>query len=264
VPMKIWRVLGGLMVVTCLAVVAGNARADTQTFNFNVSVVDPVNNVSNLIFLYTQGDTVREQVLPGSALAGKTSTFAISEDDVDLTIPGTPSFSIVGLYGPAANQGVYVAVNGPQAATFAAGGTSFAGAFPTFAADVALSAPSTPSEAALVDGLQNPNTVAAENVFLFAEASEGDAIDPFTAINLTGSTKADFLGFSAAALDGSVEVDVVQPGGGTTGVPEPGSGLLVGLTLLAGVVAQAAGKGIGWIGRTHSARNGEAAMASAL
>jgi hypothetical protein len=256
--MKPWRMLGCLAVVTLLAVVAGNARADSQTYTFDVSVVDPANNVTGLIFLYTQGDVVREQLLNASALAGKTSTFAISED-IDLTIPGTPSFSIVGLYGPAANQGVYVAVNNAQAANFVAAGTAFDNAFPSFAANTALIAPGVSPEAALVDGIQNPLTD--ESAFLFAESSESDAVDPFTAINLNGSTKASFLGFSTAALDGSVEVDVVPPGGsggtggGTPGVPEPSSGSLAALILLACGLAHGATRAFGANGaRTNNAR----------
>jgi hypothetical protein len=137
---------------------------------------------------------------------------------------------------------VYVAVNGATAANLVAAGATFDSAFPVYSA--LFGSP----EATLADAIVNPNadidsgggTFGAgfgyEIVGLFDSSSEYEATDPFTALNLNGTTSADFLGFSQAALDGTVGVSVVAPG--ASAVPEPGSGLLLGLVVLALAAAQ--------------------------
>jgi hypothetical protein len=240
--MKILRTLRFLVLGLVVSTLAISARADSTNYNFNITVVNPADNVSNLIFLYTQGDVVDFYNLSGDAAAGTSTTFAVSQT-IDLAVAGTPSFAVIGTYGQASNPGVYVAVNGATAANLVTTGATFASAFPVYSA--LFGSP----EATLADAIRNPDTdidsgggtfgagFGYEIVGLFDSSSEYEARDPFTALNLTGTTSADFLGFSQATLDGTVSVSVLSPGGSSS-VPEPGSGRLLELAALALVAAR--------------------------
>lgn len=224
-----------------LCVFSSRVSAEATDYTFNLTISNPVSTVSDLIFLYTQGDVLRDVMLTGSAAPGGATTFSVNET-IDVTIPGTPMFSLIGLYSSTTSTGVAVAVNPTVGTSMVSGGATFDTAFPVF------SGLFQPSESTLAQAIPNPNSAISapgggtldagfgyEIVDYFNSSSEYEATDPFTPLNLNGSTSASLLGFSNATSLATVDVSVVPQGGtsGTTGVPEPGSGGLLAMGMIA-------------------------------
>jgi hypothetical protein len=143
-----WRAIQG---ISCLALSGPILRAQVSTDTVTVSIT-PDDTLTNLYFLYAQGDVSRFSSLAGSAPAGTTTQFMVNTDD-GLPIPGVPYFSVIGVYTPASGpSGIYVATDAPDAANLRAIGSSFATAFPSF-----VSAAIPENESTLIASMEDPN-----------------------------------------------------------------------------------------------------------
>jgi hypothetical protein len=222
-------------------------RGDATTNVVTVSVT-PDDTLSDLYFLYAQGDVARFTTLAGNAPAGVTTTFPI-DLDIPFPITGVPFFSLIGLYAPSlGTTGVYVAIDNTDAANLIANGTSFDDAFTSF------SGVFSPGESVLIAGMENLNSVSIVDAFgspfgvfgfdiidPFADVPEQQTPQLFTPIDFTGITDASLVKFSDASPGGSVALSV-QPA--TAAVPEPASMWMLGTALLV------------WVGSRRVTRKG--------
>jgi hypothetical protein len=198
--------------------------ADTTTDTGTVSVT-PDDSLTNLYFLYAQGDISRYDPLTGNAPAGVTTTFALSLQ-IPFPVAGVPYFSLIGIYGP--NTGVYVALDATDASNFVAAGTPFDPAFTSFSGFFSPGAEST-----LMAALQDPDGIVADGfsggeiIESFADIPEQQTPQLFTQINFTGVTDASLVKFSDATSGGTVEVSL-EP----VATPEPATVWLLGVLLL--------------------------------
>jgi hypothetical protein len=213
-----------LLLLSALAL-RGDATTDTVTVS-----ITPNDTLSDLYFLYAQGDVSRFGPLTGTAPAGVTSTFPVTTE-IGLPIPGAPFFSVIGVYTAAAGpMGVYVALDATDASSLVAAGTSFDNAFTSFSGFFSPGAEST-----LIAAMQDPDGIVADGftgadiIDSFADIPEQQTPQLFTPLNLTGTTDANFVKFSDATPGGSVEVSL-QP---VAAVPEPASGWMLGVPVLA-------------------------------
>jgi hypothetical protein len=189
--------------------------------------VTPNDTLTNLFLLYSQGDVSRGFEISGSAPANVTTTFTVPVDTIPLPIPGSPFFSVIGVYTPASGpSGVYVALDPTDAFTLISSGTSFDNAFSSFSPFL--------SEADLIAAMQNPDGIAADGftggdiVSIFADTPQQQSPPLFAALNLSGSSDATLVKFSDATSGGSVEASIPS-----TAVPEPATGWMLGAVVLA-------------------------------
>jgi hypothetical protein len=200
--------------------------ADTTTDTVTVSVT-PDDSLTNLYFLYAQGDISRYDPLTGNAPADVTTTFALSLQ-IPFPIPGVPYFSLIGIYGPTAGSGVYVALDATDASNLVAAGTPFDPAFTSFSGFFSPGA-----ESILMAAMQDPDGIVADGftggdiIQSFADIPEQQTPQLFTQINFTGVTDASLVKFSDATSGGTVEVSL-EP----VATPEPATVWLLGALLL--------------------------------
>ena len=206
-------------------------RGDTTTDTITVSVT-PDDTLSDLYFLYAQGDVSRSVPLVGDAPAGTTNTFAVAPLGIPFPIPGVPFFSLIGTYTqPAGTTGVYVALDATDAASLETAGTTFDPAFTSFSGFFSPEA-----EATLVAAMQNFIGIVADGftgadiIDSFADIPEQQTPQLFTPIDFTGITDASLVAFSDATSGGSVALSVQHS---TAVVPEPASVWMLGAAILA-------------------------------
>ncbi|HLK20096.1 MAG TPA: hypothetical protein VKT81_14150, partial [Bryobacteraceae bacterium] len=221
------------------ALLAGTLSAQVSTSTVTLTV-DPTQTLSDLYFLYAQGDISRAFPLMGDAPANTSTQFDISAITADLPFPvsGTPFFSLVGVYDATAG-GVAVAIEPGQAASLISIGATFDQAFYSFA---------DPSgnplgESSLAFAMENPNQfidgfTGSELVQIFADTPEQQFLTLFPLCNASGTTTAPLLNFSDATAGGSLSITVATTGSVAT--PEPATGwmLAVFVSSLAGVRAR--------------------------
>ena len=228
------RILIHLPVLLTLSVLA--LRGDATTNILTVSVT-PDDNLTDLYFLYAQGDVSRSAFLIGSASAGVTTTFPVNLD-IPLPIPGVPFFSLIGIYGTSAGSGVYVALDAADASNIVAAAAPFD---PTFANFSSFFTPG--AESILMAAMQNPDGIVADGftgsdiIDDFADIPEQQTPQLFTAIDFSGITSASLVKFSDATPGGTVRV-AIQP----VATPEPATIFLLGAVLLLACVAAAHGR----------------------
>lgn len=200
-------------------------RGDATTDTLTVSVT-PDDNLTDLYFLYAQGDISRYDPLTGNAPAGVTTTYALSLQ-IPFPVPGVPDFSLIGIYGPAAGSGVYVALDTTDASNLVAAGTSFDPAFTSFSGFFSPGA-----EFTLIAAMQDPDGIVADGftggdiIDSFADIPEQQTPQLFTPINFTGVTDASLVKFSHATSGGTVQVSI-EP----VATPEPATVWLLGAVL---------------------------------
>jgi hypothetical protein len=211
-----------------------SAQVSTDTVTVSIT---PTDTLTDLYFLYAQGDVSRYSPLNGSAPAGVTTQFAVNTD-VGLPIPGAPFFSVIGVYTTSGGTvGLDVALDATDAANLISAGTSFDNAFPSFSGGAVPE-----DESTLIASMEDPNDPAPapgggfaffgyQVVDIFADTPEQQTPALFPGLNLTGITDADLVTFSNAASGGSVELSI-QPAGQET-VPEPVTTWLLGAAVLA-------------------------------
>jgi hypothetical protein len=197
--------------------------------------VTPSEDLTNLYFLYAQGDISRFFQLPTSAGANMTTNFDISGFGLPFPVPGTPFFSVIGLNS---TGDVFVAVDQTDAAALISNGTSFDDAFPSYAIGGVGGTPF--GEASLVSGMENVN---GPDVFgsggdmlqIFADTPEQQTPQLFKPLNFSGFANSTLVEFSDATAGGTVSLSI-QPAG-TTATPEPAAGWLLGsaVSAMAGV-----------------------------
>jgi hypothetical protein len=200
-------------------------NADVVTDTIDVSVT-PVDTLTNLFFLYAQGDVSRGFELIGSAPANVTTTFSVPVNSLPLPIPGTPYFSLIGVYTPASGpSGVYVALDPTDASTLISNNTNLDTAFSSFSPFL--------SESDLVAAMENPDGIVADGftggdiISIFADTPEQQDPALFAPINFSGITDASLVKFSDATAGGSVEVSI--PSAVT---PEPAVGWMLAAAVL--------------------------------
>ncbi len=225
------RAILGFFVIALLSAPLLSADAIDQTINVAVT---PSVGLTNLFFLYNQGDVVHVLDLTGDAPANVTTNFQIP-DDLISDIPGTPYFSVIGLYTNASGgTGINVAMDPTTARDFSAEGANFDQAFPSI---TELFGGQPFGEAGLIAAMEDPDgftafgQLASSLVGIFADTPTQQPLPVFAALNAIGTTDAMFDAFSIATPGGSVELTL--PSAGQTAVPEPGSTWLIGASLLA-------------------------------
>ncbi len=235
------RTIQRVSLIAIFASLSVSAQVSTSTVNISIT---PNDTLTNIYFLYAQGDVSNFSALYGTAPANVTTQFTVNMD-VGLPIPGVPYFSVIGVYTPDTGpSGIYVATDDPDAANLRAIGESFDTAFPSF-----VSGAIPENESTLIASMENPNSPAPapgggfalfgyEVISSFADTPEQQAPALFSPLNLTGITNADLVKFSDARIGGAVQVSV--QGTGQAAVPEPRGVWLFG----AAVLAVWAGRGI--------------------
>lgn len=219
-----WRILRHLpaLVLLCAPALRGDATTDTVTVS-----VTPNDDLTDIYFLYAQGDISRFEFLPGNAPAGLTTTFPIGLQ-ILFPVPGVPFFSLIGIYGATTGSGVYVALDTTDATNLVAAGTSFDPAFTSFSGFFSPGAEST-----LMAAMQDPNGIVADGltgadiIDSFADIPEQQTPQLFTPLDFSGVTDASLVKFSDATPGGTVQVSV-EP----VATPEPETVWLVGVALL--------------------------------
>jgi len=219
-----------------------SAQVSTDTVTVSIT---PTDTLTDLYFLYAQGDVSRYAPINGNAPAGVMTQFAVNTD-VGLPIPGAPFFSVIGVYTTSSGAvGVDVAVDATDAANLIAAGTSFDNAFPNFSGGAVPE-----DESTLIASMEDPNDPAPapgggfaffgyQVIDIFADTPEQQTPALFPVLNLTGITDASLVGFSDASAGGSLEVSV-QPAG-QQAVPEPTTCWLLGAVVLAARVGRTIG-----------------------
>jgi len=169
----------------------------------------------------------------GDAPANTTTHFDITAIGADLPfpIPGTPFFSLAGVYNTSTG-GVTVAIDSTDAATLVSSGADFDSAFPSF---------SDPSgspfgESLLAFGMANPYVTivdgfsGSELIQIFADTPEQQIPQLFTPYNGSGTSSASLVNFSDATAGGTVSISVSP--GISTPTPEPATGWMLGVIVL--------------------------------
>ena len=219
-----WRIRRHLPALLMLS--ALTLRADATTDTVTVSVT-PNATLTDLYFLYAQGDISRFESLTGNAPAGVTTTFPITLQ-IPFPVPGVPYFSLIGIYGPGSGSGVYVALYATDASNLVAAGTMFDPVFTSFSGFFSPGAEST-----LMAAMQDPLGIVADGftggdiIQSFADIPEQQTPQLFTAIDFSGTTSASLVKFSDAAPGGTVQVSI-EP----VATPEPGTVWLLGALLV--------------------------------
>jgi len=219
-----WRILRHLPALLMLS--ALTLRADATADTVTVSVT-PNATLTDLYFLYAQGDISRFESLTGNAPAGVTTTFPITLQ-IPFPVPGVPYFSLIGIYGPGSGSGVDVALDTTDASNLVAAGTTFDPAFTSFSGFFSPGA-----EATLIAAMQDPLGIVADGftggdiIQSFADIPEQQTPQLFTAIDFSGTTSASLVKFSGAAPGGTVQVSI-EP----VATPEPGTVWLLGALLV--------------------------------
>ena len=219
-----WRILRHLPALLLLSALTlrGDATTDTVTIS-----VTPNDNLTDLYFLYAQGDISRFDPLTGNAPAGVTTTFPVTLQ-VPFPVPGVPFFSLIAIYGTTTGSGVYVALDATDASNLVAVATPFDPAFTSFSGFFSPGAEST-----LMAAMQDPDGIVADGftggdiIQSFADIPEQQTPQLFTPIDFSGITGGTLVKFSDATSGGSVQVSV-----GSVATPEPGTVWLLGIVLL--------------------------------
>lgn len=237
-----WRAIQRVCLAALFSSLIVSAQVSTDTVTVSIT---PTDTLTDLYFLYAQGDVSRYSPLNGSAPAGVTTQFTVNTD-VGLPIPGAPFFSVIGVYTTSGGMvGVDVALDATDAASLITAGASFDNAFPSFSGAAVPE-----DESTLIASMQDPNDPAPapgggfaffgyQVIDIFADTPEQQTPQLFPGLNLTGSSDADLVTFSNAASGGSLEVSV-QPAGQET-VPEPATSWLLGAVVLAAKVWRSIG-----------------------
>jgi hypothetical protein len=229
-----WQAILRISLMALLSALLSSAQVSTNTLTVSIT---PNDTLTDLYFLYAQGDVSNFSALAGTAAADVTTQFTVNMD-VGLPIAGVPYFSVIGVYTPAVGpSGAYVATDAPDAADLRAMGASFATAFPSF---VLATIPE--NESTLIASMEDPNSPAPapgggfalfgyDVVSIFADTPEQQTPGLFAPLNLSGITDADLVKFSNATNGGTVEVS--DQGAGHATVPEPVSGWPLGAAVFA-------------------------------
>ncbi len=216
------RAILGFFAIALLSVSILRADAIDQTINVAVT---PDVGLTDLFFVYNQGDKANVLTL-GDAAANVTTNFQIP-DDLISDIPGTPYFSVIGLYTNASGgTGIDVAMDPTTARDLAAEGATFDQAFPSIAE--LFGQPF--GEPGLIEAMKD-YLDQSDYVGDFAYTPTQQPLPVFAALNAAGTTDASFDAFSTATPGGSVELTL--PSASQTAAPEPRSAWLLGAALLA-------------------------------
>ncbi len=229
-----WQAILRISLMALLSALLSSAQVSTNTLTVSIT---PNDTLTDLYFLYAQGDVSKFAPLAGTAPAGVTIQFTVNTD-VGLPIAGAPFFSVIGVYTTSSGAiGMDVALDATDAANLIAEATSFDNAFPSFSGAVVPE-----DESTLIASMENPNSPAPapgggfaflgfDVIDAFADTPQQQTPALFSGLNLTGTTDADLVTFSNAASGGSLEVSN-QPAG-QAAVPEPVSSWLLGVTVFA-------------------------------
>jgi len=205
--------------------------ADTVSTNTVTVTVNPTTStLTDLYFLYSQGDVSFATPLVGDAPMGVSTTYSV-DVEIPRPIAGSPYYSVIGVYTPAAGpQGVFVALD-PADASLAE--QPFTSVFTDYSSFF--------TEAELVEGMENfdndtPDGIGFDLVDPFAATPQDQDPPLFPLINLSGTTDATLFQYSEGVAAGSVELSL---GSSTSATPEPSSGWLLGAFVLAAAFARA-------------------------
>jgi len=229
-----WRAIRRISWIPLFSALVLSAQVSTDTVTVSIT---PTDTLSDMYFLYAQGDVSKFSPLAGTAQAGVTTQFTVNTD-VGLPIAGAPFFSVIGVYTTSTGAvGMDVALDATDAANLIADATSFDNAFPSFSGAAVPE-----DESTLIASMENPNSPAPapgggfaflgfDVIDIFADTPEQQTPALFPGLNLTGTTDAELVTFSNAAPGGSLEVSI-KPAG-QAAVPEPVSSWLFGVAVLA-------------------------------
>jgi hypothetical protein len=204
--------------------------ADTVSTDIVTVTVSPTSfTLTDLYFLYSQGDVSFATPLNGDAPAGASTSFAV-DVDIPRPIAGSPYYSVVGVYTPAAGpQGVFIAIDPVDSSIAAQPFTSVFTDYSWFF-----------TEAELVEGMENfdsdtPDGIGFDLVNPLAGTPQAQDPPLFPLINLTGTTDATLFQYSDGVAAGSVELSLGSP---TSATPEPSTAWMLGGLVLVVALAR--------------------------